>query len=84
MEETKLFFEPIVQTGFLGFSVILLGIVVWLVKKLMSVIDHNSTVISECTQAIREVADQSRDELTLLRSINDKLLSRPCIAKREE
>ena len=75
--------QPIVQYGFLGFSAVLLGVVIWLIRKLLDVLEQNSAIIAGNTEAIRDLASMTCDLLKLNRSLHDKLISRPCIAKRE-
>ena len=76
--------QPIVQYGFLGFSAVLLGVVIWLIKKLLGVLEANNQIIAANTAAIRNLTAQTCDLLQLNRSVHDKLLSRPCIARGEE
>lgn len=73
--------QPLTQYGFLGFSAVLLGLVIWLIKKLLLVLERNSEVIARNTEAIRDLTSQSCDLLKLNRSLHDKIISRPCIAK---
>ena len=74
---------PIVQYGFLGFSAVLLGVVIWLIKKLLGVLERNSEVIARNTEAIRDLTSMTCDLLKLNRSLHDKIISRPCIASQE-
>lgn len=73
--------SPIVQYGFAGFSGVLLVILVWLVKRLLGILEKTNQIIGDNTQAIRNVDKRTGEELRLLRDINDKLLSRPCIVE---
>ena len=75
--------QPIVQYGFLGFSAVLLGLVIWLIKRLLGVLEANSCIIAGNTEAIRDLTSMTADLLKLNRSLHDKLISRPCIAKEE-
>ena len=83
METSELLLQPVVQYGFLGFSVVLLGVVIWLIKRLLSVLDANNKIIAANTQAINDLTKMTGDLLKLNRSVHDKLLSRPCIADGE-
>lgn len=83
MEGTKLFLEPIVQYGFLGFCVVLLAMVFWLTYTLVDLVRQNNKIIAAHTEAMNSHATLTKDLLALNRSIHDKLISRPCIAKRE-
>ena len=76
--------QPIVQYGFLGFSAVLLGVVIWLIRRLLGVLEANNRIIAANTEAIRHLTKMTADLLKLNRSVHDKLLARPCIAAREE
>ena len=75
--------QPIIQYGFLGFSAVLLGVVIWLIQKLLGLLAANNRVITANTEAIRSLTSQTCDLLKLTRSLHDKLLARPCIAEKE-
>ena len=75
--------QPIVRFGFVGFSAVLLCINVWLMQRLLLVLERNSEVIAHSTAAIRNLSTMTTDLLVLTRRLNDKLISRPCIAKDE-
>ena len=75
--------QVIVQYGFVGFSAVLLWVVIWLIKKLLVVLERNSEVIARNTDAIRDLTSQTCDLLKLNRSLHDKIISRPCIAREE-
>jgi len=75
--------QPIVQYGFLGFSAVLLGVVIWLIRRLLAVLEANSRIIAANTEAIRDLTNITADLLKLNRSVHDKLISRPCIAAGE-
>ena len=74
----------VIQYGFAGFAAVLLGVVVWLIKKLLVVLERNSEVIVRNTEAIRDLTSMTGDLLKLNRSLHDKIISRPCIAKEEK
>ncbi len=75
--------QPVVQYGFLGFSVVLLGVVIWLIRKLLDVLEANNRIIAANTEAIRQLTSTTCDLLKLNRSLHDKIISRPCIAREE-
>ena len=62
-QAVPLFSTPIVQWGFAGLSVVLIGIIVWLINKLMQLLEKTNGIIAQNTDAIREVAALTRDEL---------------------
>lgn len=83
METQELLLQPVIQYGFLGFSVVLLGIVIWLIKRLLAVLEATNQIIAANTEAIKEVTTLASDLLTLNRQLHDKIISRPCIANGE-
>ena len=76
--------QPIVQYGFLGFSAVLLGVVIWLIRRLLDVLGANNRIIEANTEAIRDLTSMMADLLKLNRSLHDKIISRPCIAAKEQ
>ncbi|HOD83625.1 MAG: hypothetical protein BWX88_05155 [Planctomycetes bacterium ADurb.Bin126] len=76
--------QPIVQYGFVGFAAVLLGIVVWLIQKLLAVLEANNRIIAANTEAIHDLTSMTADLLKLSRSLHDKIISRPCIAQKEQ
>lgn len=65
---------PIIQWGFAGFSAVLLAMLAWMAKRLFIVIEGNTKVIAENTQAIDGLKESSADELKLLRKCHDMLI----------
>ena len=72
--------DPIIQYGFAGFCSVLLGIIVWLIKRfsalLIKLYERNDQVIDRNTRAIVDVAEVVRtnneraaDTLSLLRAM---------------
>ena len=80
----ELILLPIVRFGFVGFSAVLLGIIVWLMKRLMCVLERNTEVIARNTEALHNLSSMTTDLLILNRKVHDKVISRPCIAKSEQ
>ena len=72
--------QPIIQYGFLGFSAVLLGIIIWLIRRLLGVLEANNLIIAANTAAIERLMNDTDDLLKLNRSLHDKIISRPCIA----
>ena len=83
METHQLFLQPIVQYGFLGFSAVLLGVVIWLIRRLLGVLEATNRIIAANTEAIHDLTSLTGDLLKLNRAVHDKLISRPCIAQGE-
>ena len=79
----NLIIQPVIQYGFLGFSAVLLCIVIWLIRRLLDVLSASNQIIAANTEAICDLRDMTADLLKLNRSVHDKLISRPCIAASE-
>ncbi|MBN2584868.1 MAG: hypothetical protein JXL80_17520 [Planctomycetes bacterium] len=79
----KLVTMPIVQYGFLGFSAVLLCIIIWLIRKLLQSLEANQRIVAANTAAITSMTVMVSDLMELTRSLHDKLISRPCIAREE-
>jgi len=75
--------NPIIQCGFAGLCMVLLGIIVWLVKQLLAVLKETNAVIGKNTDTIRSLNASSREEIIILRDVQAKLMTRPCIARGE-
>lgn len=80
----EIFAEPVIQMGFAGFSVILLAILFWVVRRLVCVLEQTNQVITQNTETIRNMLALTDDVYAEIRSLHDKLISRPCISKREQ
>lgn len=83
MDPQDILLAPIVQYGFLGFSAVLLGVVIWLIKRLLSVMEANNSVIAANTAATKTLTATVSELMILNRSLHDKIISRPCISKDE-
>jgi len=77
--------NPIIQYGFAGFCVVLLGIMVWLIKQLLQVLKENNKIIASNTEAIQQINNtgkETREEVKEAKlavySLRDALLKRPC------
>ena len=79
-----LLLQPVIQYGFLGLSVVLLCIIVWLIKQLLIVLKATNEIIAANTATTNDLVLIVGDLMALSRSIHDKLISRPCIAKGEK
>jgi hypothetical protein len=75
--------SPVIQYGFLGFSIVLLGLVIWLIRRLLAVLDATNRIIAGNTKAIGDLSKMTGDLLAINRSLHDKIISRPCIAAKE-
>lgn len=78
-EPTEILTNPTVQYGFAGMCAALLGIIVWLIQKLLDVIDKNNNVIAEHTKLLSSFSKTLTDTIDLQVELKDKLNTRPCI-----
>ena len=82
MNETVNLAAPWMQLGFAGLSVVLLAIIVWLIRRLLGILDHNNQIIAANTHAIIELRKTTSEELKLVRDLREKMLQRPCLVER--
>lgn len=75
-------FTPMIQGGFAVFAAVLLGVIVWLIRRLLDVLKENNKVIAENTAAIRDVHVMSRDNMKLTRAVHELMIARPCLTER--
>ena len=82
--------NPAIQYGFAGFSVILIGIIVWLIKQLLQVIKDankviagNTKMIADNSEAVREQSRLILDTIKLNRKVHDRLLTLRCFAEAD-
>ena len=78
---TQILSNPVIQYGFAGLCLILLGFLAWLVKRLLGVLEQTTAVIKDNTQIIGTLKEESDEVRTILGDVRDRLLARPCIAK---
>jgi hypothetical protein len=83
MDSIVKYSEEITNFGFAGFCGILLWIIVWLVHRLLNIMEENNRIIGENTKVIQDMLISSKDQFEIMIQIKDKLLSRPCIADKE-
>ncbi len=83
MEAVEFILTPVANYGFLGFSVVLLAMVIWLIKQLLSVMKANNVIVAQNTAAMKTLTATVSDLMILNRSLHDKIISRPCIAREE-
>lgn len=83
VSDTATIMSPVIQYGFAGFAVILLGVVVWMISRLMTILKETTAAINHNTEVISSLLKATTDHGELLRSCHEKLLARPCINKHE-
>lgn len=74
-------FSTATQYGFAGFAVLLVGVIVWLVSRLLAVLEQTNAVIARNTEATTDLRESIRlldrktdDELSLLRKMREDLI----------
>jgi len=77
--------QPIIQYGFAGFSAVLLGVLIWMIKNLLIVLKDSSQVIINNTKAIhtldattkevKESINETRHEVILMKQ---EMIRKPC------
>lgn len=75
--------NPIVQYGFAGMCGVLLAILVWLIAKLMALLEKTNSIVEANTNAINALVGKVDMNIQISVECKDRLLSRPCIAKKE-
>jgi hypothetical protein len=83
MKPENLLLDPIMQYGFAGMCAVLLMILVWLIRNLIKLLEKTNQIISANTQAICQVDQHSLEALKLMRDTHDKIIARPCVARKE-
>jgi len=81
MSDSSVIMSPLIQYGFAGFSIVLLAVLIWLIRELLSVLKESNKVIAENTQAIKYVGTVTKNTFEIMVEVKDELLKRPCIAK---
>lgn len=85
---------PIVQYGFAGFCAILLGIVIWMIRvgermthEVTKVVENNTATIEKVNDTVERhegnASQRSKETLTAVHDMREKLLARPCIVKQD-
>jgi short-subunit dehydrogenase involved in D-alanine esterification of teichoic acids len=75
--------EMVIQYGFAGFSIILLGILIWLLKRFLELQSKAIEALNRNTEVVKETKKQIQNVETITVDMKDKLQSRPCIAQQE-
>lgn len=80
--------EVFLQYGFAAVSVVLFGILIWLIKSLLTLQKETNKVIGENTAANNRITDLQQRQATVTESMHDRVLvlsqqleSRPCLEK---
>ena len=90
---TGLLNDPVIQYGFAGFAIVLLGMLTWIIREsfrasrdtrdeLVQVVKDSNQVVTANTQAIQNLCAGSKREIDLIDDMREKLLARPCMMDR--
>lgn len=80
-EQTTNIMTPIMQYGFAATTAICLGIIVWMIKNFIRVLEENNKVIAANTAAVVAVDKNAESTLNLAVELKNELYKRPCIAR---
>jgi hypothetical protein len=72
-------FAPYIQLGFAGFAFLLVFVIVWLIRRLLAILDKTNQIIAGNTEAINRVHDATDTLKVLMADIRDQLFQRPCL-----
>jgi hypothetical protein len=70
---------PILQYGFAGFSLLLLGVIVWLVRQLINVLRANNRALDRLTAALVTVTRDTNETRGEVRELREELMKRTCM-----
>ena len=86
--EQEFIHQPMIQYGFAGFATALLGIIVWLITKVLCVVDKNTKAlvgnmeaITEVKGVLKEVSSSLGDHTKMSAGLRDEIIRRPCLCK---
>ena len=80
--ENAILGSKLIQCGFAGMCVILICIVVWLVKRLLDVLEKNTLAFCANMEAINNNTKMIEDQKIISKEMKDLLLTKPCISER--
>ena len=70
---------PILQYGFAGFSLVLVGVIVWLIRQLLQVLRANNRAQHLVTSALVKVTEDTGETRHEVRQLREELLKRSCL-----
>jgi hypothetical protein len=70
--------SPVLQYGFAGLCLVLIGVLAWLMGRVLQVLDQTSTVIAANTETIRTVESAVKDTESAILRVHDQLLKFSC------
>jgi hypothetical protein len=69
---------PVLQWGFAGFCLLLLGVLVWFCKQLIGLHRQTIRVVTHCTHAMEDAAGKHDEMRKELREMRDEQLRHGC------
>lgn len=75
--------DPVLEHGFPGLAAVLLALHVWLLRRLLGLLEETTLVIRESTATLRMIDARSVEVIRLAEDLRTRLLARPCIADAE-
>lgn len=78
-ETAKLMFNPAIQYGFAGFSMVLLGILIWLIRRLLDLLERVTGVMGEHSNLIKTLDAHFLESRETLFAMRDKFLTLKCV-----
>ncbi|MBN1460882.1 MAG: hypothetical protein JXA57_15220 [Armatimonadetes bacterium] len=76
--------NPVIQYGFAGMSLVLLGMLAWMFRVLVQVVKENTKAFTAFNAKVATELEILRDLQELNRALYNKIITRPCIARREQ
>lgn len=76
---TSAIMQPIFQYGFAGLSAVLLGILVWMIRRLLTLLESNGAIIANNTNALENLTER----MHTMDDVRDRMLKRPCMMKED-
>ncbi len=70
-----------VQYGFAGLAAAQFVVLVWLVRRLLTVFSETAKIISSNTHALRTLNEKQKELSAINSKLSERILSRPCLRK---
>jgi cell division protein FtsB len=74
----------VLQYGFAGFSLVLVGVIVWLIRQLLAVLRANNRALASLTAALVKVTGDTGETRDEVRQLREELLKRTCMLSQQE
>ncbi|MFH0911718.1 MAG: hypothetical protein V1918_09475 [Planctomycetota bacterium] len=81
---TDFWTEPMVQFGFAGLSAVLLAMFLWLVRRVLDLLEETARVIAGNTAMLQSFGLKQEEGARLYSDLRDRLLSRPCLTLQDD